>query len=74
VKAGNSGNAPGNAPGNGSGNAPLITPEQAQVIRKLAALGASQRDLLKLLGGNRGKMHAALKQVLEEDKAEQEPA
>jgi energy-coupling factor transporter ATP-binding protein EcfA2 len=56
----------GNTPGNDGGNTPLITPEQAQVIRKLAALGASQRDLLKLLGGNRGKMHAALKRVLDE--------
>jgi ABC-type hemin transport system ATPase subunit len=55
----------GNAPGNGGGNAPLITPEQAKALRKLHAQGASQRDLLTLLGGNRNKMHAALKQVLE---------
>jgi hypothetical protein len=63
VEAGNGGNAPGNAP--------LITPEKAKVIRKLAAQGASQRDLLTLLGGNRTKMQAALKQVLEEVEAEQ---
>jgi hypothetical protein len=49
----------------------LITPEKAKVIRKLAAQGASQRDLLTLLGGNRTKMQAALKQVLEEVEAEQ---
>jgi ABC-type oligopeptide transport system ATPase subunit len=62
----------GNTPGNGGGNAPLITPEKAKVIRKLAAQGASQRDLLTLLGGNRTRMQAALKRVLEEVESEQE--